>query len=100
MDLIRFDDLRRETANRLKTCMKKLFRQRKKSHLSSCENGAGRENGNFVFDGKEELIGLNINMLAGDLAILDYYAILPKNAAADTEVLESEKSWNDFRTGN
>lgn len=27
---------------------------------------------------KDELIGLNINMLAGDLAILDYYAILPE----------------------
>lgn len=79
MDLIRFDDLRRETANRLKTLYEEAFPAEEKKpfeFMRKLEQEGKMEILSLME--KEELIGLNINMLAGDLAILDYYAILPE----------------------
>lgn len=38
MDLIRFDDMKRETANRLKTLYEEAFPAEEKSHLTLCGN--------------------------------------------------------------
>lgn len=46
---------------------------------------------------EEELIGLNINMLAGDLAILDYYAILPEKRSGGYGSIGIQKIMDRFR---
>ena len=98
MDLIRFDDMKRETANRLKTLYEEAFPAEEKKpfdFMRKLEQEGKMEILSLMEE--EELIGLNINMLAGDLAILDYYAILPEKRSGGYGSIGIQKIMDRFR---
>lgn len=98
MDLIRFDDLGEETANRLRNLYEEAFPSKEKKPFESMRKleQAGRMEILSLME-KNELIGLNINMLAGDLAILDYYAILPEKRSGGYGSKGIQKIMDRFR---
>ena len=98
MDLIRFDDMKRETANRLRILYEEAFPAEEKKpfdYMRQLERAGKMEILSLME--REELIGLNINMLAGDLAILDYYAILPEKRSGGYGSIGIQKIMDRFR---
>ena len=90
MDLIRFDDMKRETANRLRTLYEEAFPAEEKKpfdYMRQLERAGKMEILSLME--REELIGLNINM-----------PFCRKNAAEAMEASEFRKLWTGSAAGS